>query len=372
MSIDLKKFYKDKKIFITGHTGFKGSWLSIILNSFGAQLTGYAKDYTTEKDNFILSGMAERMTDIRGDILDASFLKKCLLNNDPEIVFHLAAQPLVRRSYENPTETYETNVLGTLNLLEAVRSSNTVKAVVIITTDKCYENKEWHWGYRECDALGGYDPYSSSKACTELLVNSYRKSFFQDTDVSIATVRAGNVIGGGDWSKDRIVPDCVKCLLTNQPILIRNENAVRPWQHVIEPLMGYLILGKEMYSSGKSFSSSFNFGPESSSFIPVSHIVDKIIENWGSGRWFSYNKEKQPHEATFLSLDISKAKHMLGWSPLWDINKTIEKTIEWYKNYESTSIYHLCVNQINEYMKDVHFHENTFNIATLKWQNGEI
>ncbi len=356
MSTDLKNFYKDKKIFITGHTGFKGSWLSIILDNFGSHLTGYAKDCTTEKDNFILSGMTDKMKDIRGDILDTVYLKKCLLDSNAEIVFHLAAQPLVRFSYENPTETYQTNVIGTLNLLEAVRSSNTVKAVIIVTTDKCYDNKEWHWGYRECDTLGGHDPYSSSKACTELLVNSYRKSFFQDSNVAIATVRAGNVIGGGDWARDRILPDCIRSLMANQPIFIRNKNAVRPWQHVIEPLMGYLALGKAMYSQCESFSTSFNFGPKSSSFIPVSQIADKIVKDWGSGSWFSDSKENQPHEATYLSLDISKANHMLKWFPVWDINKTIDKTIEWYKYHESTSVYQLCVNQLNEYMEDILFH----------------
>ncbi len=348
------RFYKDKPVFLTGHTGFKGSWLSILLQDLGARVTGYARDYLTPKDNFPLAGLGERMRDVRGELMDFERLEESLQRSEAEVVFHLAAQPLVRYSYENPRETYLSNVLGTLNLLEAVRRTDSVKSVVIVTSDKCYENKEWPWGYREVDRLGGHDPYSASKACTEILTASYRKSFFDRRQghhrAAVATVRAGNVIGGGDWSPDRIVPDCMRQLEAGEPILIRNPDAIRPWQHVVEPLMGYLLLAARLYEDPDTYADAFNFGPDSHSVIPVREVVDKIIKHFGRGAWRKSEKKDNPHEAKLLRLDTAKAKHMLGWCPVWSVDEAVEKTVVWYKNYQTEDVFDLCLRQIHEFM----------------------
>ncbi|AGK97898.1 CDP-glucose 4,6-dehydratase [Clostridium pasteurianum] len=347
--------FKNKNVLITGHTGFKGSWLAIWLKKLGANVIGYALDPLNSEDNFSLSGLKNSIIDIRGDIRDSKLLNEVFKKYNPEIVFHLAAQPLVRYSYEHPKYTYEVNVIGTLNLLEAMRNCNTTKAAVIITSDKCYENKEWVWGYRENDPMGGYDPYSSSKGCAELLVSSYRNSFFNPEEYSIhkkviASVRAGNVIGGGDWSKDRIIPDCINALELNKDIIIRNPKAIRPWQHVLEPLGGYLKLGINLLKYNTKFSGAWNFGPNSESIVSVEEITKKIINYWESGNYKSINTiSTQLHEANLLNLDISKSKFYLNWAPKWNVDKAIEETVKWYKNYHNGNVYDLCVKQIDEY-----------------------
>ena len=358
MSESLLRNYRNKKVLITGHTGFKGSWLSVWLHMLGAELTGYALDPLTPDDNFVLSGMQHKMHDNRGDIRDLQHLSRVFETAKPELVFHLAAQPLVGRSYENPVETYETNVMGTMNVLECIRNTPETKVGVIITTDKCYENKEWIWGYRENDSLGGYDPYSSSKACVELLVSSYRESFFntledQDKKKFIATVRAGNVVGGGDWSKDRIIPDCIRSLEKNQSITLRNPHAIRPWQHVLEPLYGYLLLAIRMAEGEKNVTGAWNFGPESESMIEVEKIVQKVIKHWGKGTYSSLKSKQKFHETNMLCLDISKAKRELQWNPAWSIEKTIELTVEWYRQYHEEDVYSICTRQINQYLEDL-------------------
>lgn len=350
--------YKGKTVLVTGHTGFKGSWLSIWLNELGAKVIGYALDPYTLNDNFVKCNLKNKIVDIRGDIRNIEKLNDVFNTYKPEFVFHLAAQPLVRLSYEKPKETYEVNVMGTLNVLECIRKSNSVKVAVIITTDKCYENKEQIWSYRENDAMGGYDPYSSSKGCCELLISSYRNSFINPKDYkkhgkSIASVRAGNVIGGGDWSKDRIIPDCIRSLINEKNIEIRNPNMVRPWQHVVEPLKGYLLLAVKMYQDGVNYCSGWNFGPNEESIVTVSKLTDLIIEKWGSGStvWKDASCENILHEANMLSLDCTKAKKYLNWMPKLNIEEALEFTVEWYKNYDKCDMYNLCKNQIYKYVK---------------------
>jgi CDP-glucose 4,6-dehydratase len=347
--------YKGKNVLVTGHTGFKGSWLALWLNILGANVIGYALDPVNSRDNFNLTGLKDRIIDIRGDIRDYKKLCEVFHCYKPEVVFHLAAQPLVSYSYKQPRYTYEVNVMGTVNVLDAIRENSETRIGIIITSDKCYENKEWIWGYRESDALGGYDPYSSSKGCVELLVSSYRNSFFNinkypDHRKLLVTARAGNVIGGGDWSPDRIIPDCIKALESDRDILIKNPNSIRPWQHVLEPLYGYLILGSKLLKCYTEFSGSWNFGPFQKDIITVEEVVLKIIKNWGSGAWTTQEDiTNNLHEATLLSLDISKALLNLNWRPRWNIEKAIEKTIDWYKTYKYKDIYELCTKQIDEY-----------------------
>lgn len=343
---------KNKKILITGHTGFKGSWLSIWLDLLGAEVIGYALEPNTNKDNFILSNVSQYIHHYTGEVRDQEELLKVFQKEEPEIVFHLAAQSLVRESYKNPAYTYDVNVMGTLNVLECIRNTETAKLGIIITTDKCYHNNEWIYGYRENDELGGRDMYSSSKACAELLVKSFNNSFLENTDKKVVTVRAGNVIGGGDWAQDRIIPDCIRCLEKNQEIVIRSPNAIRPWQHVLEPLWGYITLAKR-YLLGQEIAGAWNFGPEINSCITVENLVKKIIQFWGNGMYYCEEKDKFSnfHEATFLKLDSTKSKSLLNWKPIWGIDQTILKAIEWYKEYEKRDVYKLCVKQIQEYMK---------------------
>lgn len=353
--VDLfNNFYKDKRVLITGHTGFKGSWLSIWLNELGANVVGYGLDPYTEDDNFIVSRLKDKIIDTRGDIRDCEKLQEVFTKYKPEILFHLAAQPLVRRSYEIPKETYEVNVMGTLNVLECIRNTDSVKVGVMITTDKCYENKEQIYPYRETDPMGGYDPYSSSKGCAEILIASYRNSFLSPKDyekhgTSIASARAGNVIGGGDWSKDRIVPDCIRNLIENKDIEIRNPNAVRPWQHVLEPLSGYLNLASKMYNDGLNFCSGWNFGPNIDSIVPVKTVAEIIINKWGKGKWVDLSNHSAVHEANLLCLDCTKARVKLGWEPKLNIDGAVEYTVDWYKNYKNSNVYNLCRKQILEY-----------------------
>lgn len=342
--------YKNKKVFITGHTGFKGSWLALWLTLLGAKVKGYALEPYTDPSNFIAINLDSKVESEIGDILDREKLNKSMSDFKPDIIFHLAAQPLVRLSYLEPIKTYETNVIGTLNTLEAARKCSSVKALVNITTDKCYENIEKNYAYKENDKMGGYDMYSSSKGCSEILSASYRNSFLKDEGFLLATARAGNVIGGGDWSTDRLVPDCIKAINKNEDIIIRSPQAIRPWQHVLEPLSGYLTLGEKLLEGKEEFADGFNFGPESNSVLTVKDIVKKIINYYGKGNVIIHPDTKF-HEANLLMLDITKAKTKLDWHPKYNANEAIEKTVLWYKNfYANKNMQKYSVEQIKEYM----------------------
>ena len=351
-----QQFWKGKKVLITGHTGFKGSWLAIWLNMLGAEVAGYALEPLTLYDNFVLTGLERQVRHRIGDIKNYDSLQQFFREVNPEIVFHLAAQPLVRESYRDPKSTYDTNVGGTVNVLECCRQSDSVRVMVNVTTDKCYENREWVWGYRENDPLGGYDPYSSSKACSELVTAGYRKSFFNPEAFalhgkSLASARAGNVFGGGDWQLDRIVPDCIRALERGEPVIVRSPHAVRPWQHVLEPLSGYLLLAQKMAENPGTYDEAWNFGPEESSFLSVGSLVDRIVKAWGEGSWEDHSKPGSLHEANLLKLDISKAKALLGWSPIWNIDKAIVETVAWFRRYRTADMHDLCCSQISDYMK---------------------
>lgn len=348
-------FYRGKRVLVTGHTGFKGSWLSIWLHNLGAEVIGVSLDPATERDNFVLSGIGRRIAaDIRADVRDAAGMQAIFQTYRPEIVFHLAAQPLVRLSYECPVETYETNLMGTLHILEAIRRTESVRVGVMITTDKCYENKEQIWGYREDEPMGGYDPYSSSKGAAEIAISSWRRSFFSPSDYarhgkSIASVRAGNVIGGGDWAQDRIIPDCIRSLEAGRPIDIRSPRAVRPWQHVLEPLSGYLLLGSKMWEEPATYCEGWNFGPRTTSIATVWEMAGKVVSCYGSGALQDLSDANALHEANLLMLDISKAKFRLGWEPRLTLDETIALTIDWYKRYREEDGYALCLDQLTAY-----------------------
>ena len=347
-------FWKNKKVFLTGHTGFKGSWLSIWLHHMGALVKGLSLRPKLEPNLFSELRVQKFINSNFGDIRDLEIMKECVHSFSPEIVFHLAAQPLVRESYEDPIETYSTNLMGTLNLLEVIRNCDSVKAVVIITTDKCYENKEWVWGYRENEPMGGHDPYSSSKGCCELLVSSYRRSFFQDsTNPAVATARAGNVIGGGDWAKDRLIPDVIRVIENSEKVNLRNPNSIRPWQHVLDPLSGYLMLGEKLFSSGQSFAEAWNFGPKDEDCKSVSYVLDKIYESWGKNKSWEEDNSNNPHEAELLKLDCSKARSRLSWESVWGLDKAIEMVVDWHKSkIEGHDVLDKTINQINEYTKN--------------------
>jgi CDP-glucose 4,6-dehydratase len=332
--------YKNKKVFLTGHTGFKGAWLLARLYQLGASVKGYALEPLTKQDLFYSIKGETICESVIADIRDKERLKKEILDFQPDFIFHLAAQPLVRLSYEIPVETFDVNVLGTANLLDAVRFLDKPCNIVCITTDKVYENKEWHYPYRENDRLGGYDPYSASKAAAEIAVSSYRSSFFNPKEYdkhqkSVAVARAGNVIGGGDWSKDRIIPDIVRALNDKKPIVVRNPNAVRPWQHVLEPLSGYLLLGVKMIENAIKYADAYNFGPYLEDTLTVENLVKIAIQQYGYGHYETPTQTNQPHEAGLLKLDINKAINELDWRPKWSANKAIEKTINWYLNKEN-------------------------------------
>lgn len=350
----INKAYKGKKVLVTGHTGFKGSWLSIWLNHIGANVIGLALESKNINNNYNLANVSNFVDEYFVDIRDKEKLNEVFLIEQPEIVFHLAAQALVLDSYNSPLETFETNTMGVANILEAVRHTKSVKTAVIITTDKVYDNKEWIWPYREDERIGGYDPYSASKGAAELIISSYRNSFFNPNKFaehgkSIASVRAGNVIGGGDWAENRIIPDCIRALQEGKSIEVRSPLSVRPWQHVIEPLGGYLLLGANMIENPKEFASAWNFGPESGNIVNVGHLVDLLVKNYGKGEWLDKSNSESVHEAKLLSLDINKAKYNLNWQPLLDINQTIEYTVDWYKRYKSEDVLSICVEQIKKY-----------------------
>lgn len=329
VNMDLS-FYKNRKVFITGHTGFKGTWLSHILIQAGAEITGYSLEPQTDPALFILAHTASKMNSIIGDVRDLENLTRALHEVKPEIVFHLAAQPIVRLSYQEPVITYHTNVMGTVHILEAIRTCSSVKSVVNITTDKVYENKEWLWGYRENENLNGFDPYSNSKSCSELVTASYRNSFFSDSYApAISTARSGNVIGGGDYSMDRIIPDCIRFAKKNNGIIIRNPHSTRPYQHVLECLSGYLLLAQKQYEN-KKFAGSYNFGPDDESCVTTGKLVELFCSHWHDATW-KVQGDGGPHEATFLKLDCAKAKTVLGWKPKWDIYTAVQETIIWEK-----------------------------------------
>ncbi len=350
-----RDFWQNRKVFVTGHTGFKGAWLCILLDSLGAAVTGYALVPPTEPSLFDLSGMARRITSLQGDVRDLEHLCRCVKEASPEIVIHMAAQPLVRDSYRDPVTTYATNAMGTVNLLEAVRGTPGIRAVLNVTTDKCYENREWIWGYRENDPLGGYDPYSSSKACSELVTSAYRHSYFNPKDydvhgVAVASARAGNVIGGGDWAKDRLVPDIISALLANEKIHIRNPHSIRPWQHVLEPLSGYLLLVQKLLEDGPRYAGGWNFGPYDEDARPVEWIVKELCEKWGASAGYEVDSGDHPHEARFLKLDCTKAQVELGWRPRWNLERTLEHVASWAKAYKAgDDLYRVCLEQIGEY-----------------------
>ncbi len=351
---NFNNIYKGKRILVTGHTGFKGSWLSIWLRELGAEVIGYSLEPYTEKDNFVLSHLSEKIVDIRGDIRDRKHLREIFDKYQPEIVFHLAAQPLVRLSYDIPVETYETNLMGTINILEEIRNCGNTKIGIMITTDKCYENKEQIWGYRENEAFGGYDPYSSSKGTCEIAIQSWRNSFFNPKDYekhgkSIASVRAGNVIGGGDWAKDRIVPDCIRALEEEKDIEIRSPKSIRPWEHVLEPLSGYLLLGQKMIEDPIKYCEGWNFGPNLDAIVNVWEVAEKIVKNYGKGNLKDISDPNALHEAKLLLLDITKSRFELEWKLILTIDESIELTIDWYKRYLNEDVYKLCVEQINKF-----------------------
>lgn len=349
-------FWQNKRIFLTGHTGFKGSWLSLWLQSMGAQVVGYALASSTNPSLFELTDVAKGMTNIIGDIRDLAHLKTVFAEHQPEIVIHMAAQPLVRYSYVEPVETYSTNVMGVVNLLEAVRATPSVKAVVIVTTDKCYENLEWDWGYRENEAMGGFDPYSSSKGCAELVTAAYRNSYFHPEKyathgVAIATARAGNVIGGGDWSEDRLIPDIMRAISQGKPVSIRNPHATRPWQHVLEPLSGYLVLAEKLYTEGTCYAEGWNFGPYDADAKPVQWIVEKLTQSWGKGASWVLDGSDHPHEAHYLKLDCSKAKARLNWLPRWHLDYALENIVEWQRAHlNNGDMKALTLRQITKYV----------------------
>ncbi len=341
--------FKGKTVLVTGHTGFKGSWLSIWLRELGANVVGYALEPYTPDDTFVVAKLEHKFENYFCDIRDYERLKVVADVCKPEIVFHLAAQPLVRESYIQPKLTYDTNIGGTVNLLECCRLTESVKVIINVTSDKCYENKEWIWGYRENDQLGGHDPYSSSKACSEIITSAYRKSFFREQVKFVSTVRAGNVIGGGDWREDRLVTDCIRALKSNKPIGIRNPKSVRPWQYVLEPLYGYLLLASNMWEDGEKYSGAWNFALERSSVITVGELAEKLVKHWGNGRYEDLTGGlEQPHEAKLLMLDNSKAVNLLGWKPILSIDEAIEKTVRWYKNPNAD--YDFCAKQISDYI----------------------
>lgn len=347
-------FWKGKRVLITGHTGFKGSWLTIWLCELGAEVIGYGLAPYTERDNYVICNLSHKITDIRGDIRDLSHLQQVFEMYQPEIIFHMAAQSLVRRSYREPILTYETNVMGTVHVLECIRKTDSVRAAVMITTDKCYENKETMTPYVETDSFGGYDPYSASKACDEIIISSYRNSYMNPKDYevhhkAVASVRAGNVIGGGDWSEDRLIPDCVRSIESGQTIKIRSPKALRPWQFVLEPLYGYLRLAEKLYEEPTTYCEGWNFGPRKNLVVDVWTIAQEIVSLCKDAKVEDCSNYENPHEAGLLLLDSTKAKERLGWSTKLTIADTLRMTFDWYRNYEENEMYSFCVKQIEEY-----------------------
>ena len=344
-------FYKGKTVLLTGHTGFKGAWMSVVLANAGARVIGYsscAKEGPRLSD---LCGVKDQITHIKGDVRDLEHLEAVFSEYQPEIVIHMAAQPIVRTSYQDPVGTYSTNVMGTVNVLEAVRHTPSVRSFLNVTTDKVYENREWAWGYRENEALDGFDPYSNSKSCSELVTHSYKNSFFSDSRVAISTARAGNVIGGGDFAKDRIIPDCIRAALKHEAIVVRNPYSTRPFQHVLEPVCAYLMIAAKQYEDG-SFAGWYNVGPDDRDCFRTGALVDTFVKHWGEGLTWVYRPDGGPHEANYLKLDCSKLKATFGWQPRWDLDTAIEKTVEWSKTWASGGDVRAVMDrQIKEYIQ---------------------
>jgi CDP-glucose 4,6-dehydratase len=348
-----QEFWKGKRVFLTGHTGFKGSWLALWLHSLGAIVKGYALNPPTSPSLFDEAKIVSIIDSQIGDIRDQDTLHESMTTFNPDILIHMAAQPLVRYSYDAPIETYEVNVIGTAKVLEVARSCPNLKAIVNITTDKCYENDERSEGYKESDPMGGHDPYSSSKGCAELVASAYRRSFLQEQGIGLASVRAGNVIGGGDWADDRLIPDILRSFEKSKPIVIRSPKATRPWQHVLEPLSGYLILAQKLYENQKDYAEGWNFGPNEKDVKSVDWILDQMIIKWPSSSW-ELDQNSNPHEAGFLKLDISKAEYKLGWEPVWELSQALEKIIVWHKAWlNKEDIQVICLAEIEEYTRDM-------------------
>lgn len=353
-------FWAGKKVFLTGHTGFKGCWLSLWLQMVGAELTGFALPPTAEPNLWTVAAVPTRMQSINGDVRDLAHLQAAINESQPDIFFHMAAQALVRESYANPVETYATNVMGTVNVLEAARFTDSIQAIVVVTTDKCYDNNEWVWGYRENDPMGGFDPYSSSKACAELITAAYRNSFFESNllaesnlnrRVAVATARAGNVIGGGDWANERLVPDIIRSIIADQPVIIRNPLATRPWQHVLDPLAGYLALAEALFLDGDRFASSWNFGPDDSAVHSVAWITERLLKLWGAKDGWVQDPNYNPHEAQSLKLDSSKVRKALGWSPTIESHDALKWIVEWTTAWQDhANMHNVTLDQITRYM----------------------
>lgn len=343
-------FWRGKRVFLTGHTGFKGGWLSLWLQSMGAELHGLALEAPTTPNLFTEARVGDGMGSTIGDIRDYETVRAAMAAFRPDIVIHMAAQPLVRLSYLEPVTTYATNVMGTVHVLEAARTVGSVRAIVNVTTDKCYENKEWAWGYREDEPMGGYDPYSNSKGCSELVTSAYRRSFLQKSGIALASGRAGNVIGGGDWAADRLVPDILRAFEREEAVVIRNPHATRPWQHVLEPLSGYLTLAERLYTDGQSWAEGWNFGPHDDDARPVQWIVEHMVASWGRGASWRLDGGEHPHEAHYLKLDISKAKASLGWRPSWSLATALQHITAWHQAWLAhADVQQLCLQQIQQY-----------------------
>ena len=350
MSFDLS-FYNGKKVLLTGHTGFKGSWMSVVLVNAGAEVVGYSSCAKKETRLFDICGIKEQITHIKGDVRDLDYLKQVFKEYQPQIVIHMAAQPLVRLSYEEPVETYETNVMGTVNVCEAVRKTPSVQSFLNVTTDKVYKNNEWEWGYREDDQLDGFDPYSNSKSCSELVTHSYKNSFFRDRNVAISTARAGNVIGGGDFAKDRIIPDCVRAAVKKEDIIVRNPYSTRPYQHVLEPIYAYLMIAAEQYKDSK-YAGYYNVGPDDSDCFQTGALVDLFIKYWGEGLKWVNRYDGGPHEANFLKLDCSRLKTVFGWNPRWTLDTAVNKVVEWSKAWDNGEDVRIIMDkQIKEFLE---------------------
>lgn len=349
MDFDLN-FYKDKKVLLTGHTGFKGSWMSVVLANAGANLIGYSSCSKEESRLFDICGIKEQITHIKGDVRDLDHLLEVFRKYQPQIVIHMAAQPIVRDSYKDPVSTYSTNVMGTVHVCEAVRLTPSVKSFLNVTTDKVYENKEWEWGYRENEPLDGYDPYSNSKSCSELVTHSYKNSFFEDRGIAVSTARAGNVIGGGDFANDRIIPDCIRAAIKGEDIIVRNPYSTRPYQHVLEPVYAYLMIAAMQYQNS-SYASWYNVGPDDKDCFETGALADLFVKHWGEGLKWVNQYDGGPHEANFLKLDCSRLKSRFGWRPHWDLEKAIEKTVEWSKAWQAgEDVRAVMDRQIKEYI----------------------
>lgn len=352
-------FWHGKRVLVTGHTGFKGSWLSLWLQSLGADLQGFALVPPTAPSLFEEARVGAGMASCIGDVRDLDAVSACMTAFKPEIVIHMAAQPLVRLSYSEPVVTYATNVMGTVHVLEAARNIGTVRAIVNVTTDKCYENREWVWGYREDEPMGGFDPYSNSKGCAELVTAAYRQSFFQKSGTALASARAGNVIGGGDWASDRLIPDILRAFEREAPVVIRNPHSIRPWQHVLEPLGGYLMLAERLYTDGSIWAEGWNFGPQLEDARPVQWIVEEMVSLWGQGARWQVDAGEHPHEANYLKLDISKAGARLDWQPRWRLAAALKRITTWHQAWlTDADVQQLCLKQIAQYEADVSPHLN--------------